>query len=168
MRKAYNSINMANTVSISDPRVQEATKGLTPRQAAFAIQRAAEPTISGTEAVRRAGYKGSDDTLGKVAFVCTRLPKIQQAIAKLTEILGTAKAVTVDSVRAELERLQRLAEDKGDVSSAIRSQELIGKTIGAFVERQQTEDLTESARLEQAEEDQARRIARVVLRQKSA
>ncbi len=157
---------MSNVLTESDPRVQEAIKGLTTRQARYAIERAADPTISGTEAVKRAGYSGGDGALGRQAFDNQRNHKIHAAIEALRSVAGTAILVTVDSVRGNLARLRDKAETKGDLPSAIRAEELLGKTIAAFAERSMTEDVNESKRLEErteTEQAEIRRLAQVRL-----
>ena len=85
-----------------------------------------------TQAAIRAGYsaagaqqQGSRLLLDVV--VKARVAELQEEAAKRNE-------VTVDSVIANLAELRDEARAKGQLSAAVRAQELIGKTCAAFVD----------------------------------
>jgi len=63
-----------------------------------------------------------------------KLRRRGRIIAKLQEYHG-AVFVAVGRVLADLENERRLAVEKGDLASAIRASELMGKHLGMFLER---------------------------------
>ena len=90
-----------------------------------------------------------------------RRPRI---IAKLQEY-HAAVTVAVGRVLADLENERRLAVEKGDLATAVRASELMGKHLGMFLERNiLTEfDLTTTREFTDAERIQGGEIARYML-----
>lgn len=83
---------------------------------------------------------------------------VERAIVEVAEELRLAD-ITPDLVAADLQDLRQKAIEKGDISSAVRTAELKGKMIGAFIERQEVSQvenpenqflLSRLARLKQA------------------
>ncbi len=59
------------------------------------------------------------------------MAEIDRRRAELSQIT----TVTVEGQQKEHARLARLAEEKGDLTTATRNQELIGKTIAAYADK---------------------------------
>ena len=81
-------------------------------------------------AYAEAGYKpnrGNAIRLKTNENVCERVNELQKRAGRRHE-------VTVDSVIAGLVELRDQAQAKGQLSAAVRAQELIGKTCAAFVD----------------------------------
>lgn len=89
---------------------------------------------NGTEAAAKAGYRGDRNTLGVVAHQNLRKHKIAAALsAKLAEITAT---VTPDRVQNRLNALSFAAQDAGQFGPAVRAEELLGKSIGMWIDQQ--------------------------------
>lgn len=88
---------------------------------------------NGTEAARLAGYKGSDDVLGKTAFDLLRNPKIKAAIEART----TAESAPLIASREKRQQFwTKVMEDIGsEMRDRLRASELLGKSQADFVER---------------------------------
>jgi len=111
--------------------------------------------MNGTEAARRAGYKGSDGTLRTTAAENLTKPNIRCEIdRRLSEALSGAD-ITVESVLRNLEitRIKALADSH--YSAAVRCLELQGKYLKMFtdkiehvqtIEETSTEDLIQLLR----------------------
>lgn len=90
-------------------------------------------TGNGTQAVRLAGYTGSENTLNQTAFELLRNPKISAAIkakddAELGKLLADSneiKAMWSDTMR----------NDRVPIESRLRAGELLVKSRGGFIER---------------------------------
>jgi len=87
--------------------------------------------------------------------------RVKAEIDKIIAETQRETGITVAYIQSEHQRLAALAEAKGDVGVATRNKELLGKTIGAYMEKQvildDVEDLTEK------EAAEARRIAGLML-----
>lgn len=89
--------------------------------------------------------------------------KIKAEIDKIIAQSQRDTGVTIALQQVEHQRLAKLAEDKGDLPTATRNIELLGKTIGAYTENIHT--TTERQKeLTEAEEEEARRLANIRLR----
>lgn len=101
---------------------------LTPKQARFVEEYLVD--LNATAAAKRAGYSArtaewqGPQLLGKTHVAAA----VEQAKAKLSEKTG----ITVARVLADLERLQRKAEETDELSTALKATELLGKHVGAF------------------------------------
>lgn len=110
--------------------------------------------------VNQAKYRGHENTTK--SYLMVKINARRAEIAKQTQI-------TVGYIQAEHQRLAVKAEEKGDLPTATRNKELAGKTIGAYIDRTQTEplapvELTDEERVkleEQAAELTKPRIKRI-------
>jgi hypothetical protein len=88
---------------------------------------------NGTEAARRAGYKGSGNVLGVQAHHNLRHPKIASAIKQ--ELAKIDIDVTPLRVKNRLHEISHAAQDAGQFGPAVRAEELLGKSIGMWIDR---------------------------------
>ena len=88
---------------------------------------------NGTEAARRAGYKGSDNVLGVQAHHNLRHPKIASAIKQ--ELAKVAVEVTPVRVQRRLHDISLAAQDAGQFGPAVRAEELLGRSVGMWIDR---------------------------------
>lgn len=104
-------------------------KPLTSKQAKFAEVYDG----NGTESVRRAGYKGSENTLAQVARQNLRNPQIQKAIAERQQ----AELAGAIATRKERQMFWTLLmrDDLADLSARLKASELLGKSEADFVDR---------------------------------
>jgi len=65
--------------------------------------------------------------------------RVKQAMKAYKADLYSIQAITNEYIQQEHERLALLAELKGDLATATRNKELLGKTIAAYVEKHQIE-----------------------------
>src|SRR5262249_26212379 len=124
------SVPMAKPVSL-ETRQRQSRAHLTRRQLKFVVEYA--HLENGTEAARRAGYKGSDNVLGVQAHHNLRHPKIAAAINQ--ELAKTDTNVTPQRVKNRLHEISHAAQAAGQFGPAVRSEELLGKSIGMFIDR---------------------------------
>lgn len=119
---------------------------LTGKQEAFA-QLVAKGSML-VEAYREAGYmpNGSDKTQWEAA---SRLMANSKVLARVKQLQADMEEDrrTIERRREEyvLKRLQEEAEQAETDGSRVRALELIGKTIGMFTDRVETDDKTERA-----------------------
>ena len=107
--------------------------GLTPKQQRFVEEYMIDWNASAE--ARRAGY--SARTANRTASENLSKPDISAAIAAGCKAMSEATGTTVVQVIEDLKRLQRKAEEQGDFAPAIKATELLGKHVGAFVDRVQ-------------------------------
>src|SRR5262249_40083481 len=88
---------------------------------------------NGTEAARRAGYKGSDNVLGVQAHHNLRHPKIAAAIKQ--ELAKVAVEGTPERVQRRLDTISHNAAACGQFGAAVRAEELLGKSIGMWIDQ---------------------------------
>ena len=88
---------------------------------------------NGTEAARRAGYSGSDNVLGVQAHHNLRHPKIASAIKQ--ELQRVDADVTPQRVQHRLHEISHAAQEAGQFGPAVRAEELLGKSIGMWIDR---------------------------------
>lgn len=102
--------------------------------------------MNGTEAARRAGYKGNDRTLSTVAQENLGKPMIRQEIDNRLRAAAAGAEVTVEWVLKELQATYERATDDRKYSAAVRCLELQGKYLKMFSDRiehvQSIEDVT--------------------------
>ena len=108
--------------------------GLTPRQERFCQEYAID--LNATGAARRAGY--SEKTAEQQGSRLFRNVQVKTRIAELQDEVAERNKLSVDGVVAKLAELRDKAVAARQMGPAIRAQELIGRTIGAFVDRQLT------------------------------
>ncbi len=108
----------------------------TPKQAAFVEWYcSAAVNMNGTEAARRAGYKGNDNTLASVAVENLRKPAIRQEIDRRMALLMSNAKITVEKVLRDLEVTRVKALLDCNYSAAVRCLELQGKYLKMFSDR---------------------------------
>jgi len=105
-----------------------------------------------TLAARLAGYNGSDNYLAVVGGQNLRKYHIKAAIDEKKAELSKKSELTILSQQQAHARLARLAEEKGDLATATRNIELIGKTIGAYADVHEVRQVKPVERAEPAEE----------------
>jgi phage terminase small subunit len=109
---------------------------LTRKQEAFVSwYTSAEVNMAGTEAARRAGYKGSVNTLASVATENLRKPAIRKEIDRRLNVATAGAAVTVERVLIQLQATYAMAFEAGKYSAAVRCLELQGKYLKMFSDR---------------------------------
>ncbi len=94
-----------------------------------------EVNLNGTEAARRAGYKGSDNTLASVSTENLRKPAIRKEIDRRLNVATAGAAVTVERVLIQLQATYAMAFEAGKYSAAVRCLELEGKYLKMFSDR---------------------------------
>lgn len=95
----------------------------------------AEVNMNGTEAARRAGYKGCDNQLAVAAYQNLRKPHIKREIDARIGKAAEGADVTVEKVLNDLESERTYAMRNGNVAAAIRASELQGKYLKMFTDR---------------------------------
>ena len=103
--------------------------------------------LNATQAATRAGY--SARTANEQGSRLLAHASVQERINELSEAAAKRNDVTVDGVLENLARLRDKAEENGQLSAAVRAEELIGKYLAMFVDRQKFED----ARLNQMSDE---------------
>ena len=91
--------------------------------------------MNGTEAARRAGYKGNDQTLAAIAAENLRKPKIREEIDRRIAKATAAANVTIEKILWELQVTYERASEAGKFSAAVRCLELQGKYLKMFSDR---------------------------------
>ncbi len=108
--------------------------GLTPKQQRFCQEYGID--LNATAAARRAGY--SEKTAEQQGSRLFRNVQVKARIAELQDEVAERNKLSVDGVVSKLADLRDAAIAAGQMGPAVRAQELIGRTIGAFVDRQLT------------------------------
>jgi hypothetical protein len=149
------SVSMAKPVSL-ETRKRQSRAQLSRKQLKFIVEYA--HLENGTEAARRAGYKGSANVLGVQAHHNIRHPKIASAIKQ--EMAKIDVDVTPVRVQRRLHDISHAAQEAGQFGPAVRAEELLGKSIGMFIDRSiqlsgQMNDAHIAALLEMAKRRQA-------------
>ena len=104
-------------------------RGLTPRQAKFALIYDG----NGTDAARKAGYRGSEDVLGKTAHDLLRNPKVKKAI----ESRQTKETAPLIASREERQKFwtTTMNSKKTSMKDRLKASELLGRSEADFVEK---------------------------------
>lgn len=123
---------------------------LTDKQAAFIKWYcSAAVNMNGTEAARRAGYKGNDRTLAAVAIENLGKPMIRQEIDRQVAEATAAAGVTIEKILWELQVTYARASEAGKYSAAVRCLELQGKYLKMFSDRIEHVQSIDSASIEE-------------------
>jgi hypothetical protein len=89
---------------------------------------------NGTEAARRAGYsQSSDNVLSQMATENLRKPAIAHAVEG--ELARIALDVTPTRVKRRLDEISHAAQAEGQFGPAVRAEELLGKSIGMWIDQ---------------------------------
>src|SRR5262249_19342962 len=121
---------MAKPVSLLT-RQRQSRAQLSRKQLAFVEQYVA--LGNGTEAARRAGYSGSANALGVQAHHNIRHPKIAPLIEQ--KLAKVDVEVTPVRVQRRLHDISLAAQDAGQFGPAVRAEELLGKSIGMWIDQ---------------------------------
>jgi hypothetical protein len=103
-------------------------KGLTHKQAAFAAEYV-HTNGNGTKAAKRAGY--ADSSAHVRASELVRKSKVTQRISYLSR----RHEISAERVLTRLDNLSLGAEEAGNHSAAIKAEELLGKSLGMWIDR---------------------------------
>jgi hypothetical protein len=90
---------------------------------------------NGTEAARQAGYKAGN-AVGQQAYENLKKPEIIAAVQQ--EVERIALEITPDRVQRRLDEIGREAQAEGQFGPAVRAEELLGKSIGMWIDRSLT------------------------------
>ena len=88
---------------------------------------------NGTQAARKAGYQGNANVLGVQANRLLRDSRIKSQIAQLDAEI--AAHMTPNRVKRRLDEISHHAQDSGQFGPAVRAEELIGKSLGMWVDQ---------------------------------
>ena len=91
--------------------------------------------MNGTEAARRAGYKGKNGTLRAVASENLTKPNIRKEITKQVDAALAGADVTVKQVLQDLQLIMAKAMADGRYAAAVRCVELQGKYLNMFTDK---------------------------------
>jgi len=91
--------------------------------------------MNGTEAARRAGYKGNDNQLGTIAAENMQKPAIRELIDKRLEKALSGADVTVEAVLRRVQVIGDKALEDGQYASAAKCAEIHGKYLKMWTER---------------------------------
>lgn len=103
---------------------------LTHKQRVFADQYV-KLNGNGTKAALIAGYSGGEGAAAARASENVRKRKVRQRIEYLTR----KHEISADRVLTRLDNLSIKAEQEGQLGAAIKAEELLGKSLGMWVER---------------------------------
>lgn len=108
----------------------------TAKQAAFIKWYcSAAVNMNGTEAARRAGYRGNDRTLAAMAIDNLGKPMIRAEIDRRISEATAAAGVTIEKILWELQVTYENASEAKNFSAAVRCLELLGKYLKMFSDR---------------------------------
>ena len=96
---------------------------------------AADVNGNGTEAARRAMYKGSDNVLASIAKENLRKPHIAKEIEKLQNEALKDAGITIEKVLRDVEEERTQALAAGQFAPAVRCSELQGKYLKMWVDK---------------------------------
>lgn len=116
--------------------VDPVDRPLTPKMMQFVYwYTSAEVNCNGTEAARRAGYKGTDATLGAVAYENLRKPHIKKLVdQRLAEAIKGAQ-LSVEKILFDLQQVFVLGVMNKQLGAAVRAKELQGKHLKMFTDK---------------------------------
>ena len=91
-------------------------------------------TGNGTQSARLAGYSDSSDgVLKQQAVENLRKPAVKQALKQ--ELAKIELNITPERVQRRLDEISHTAQEAGQFGPAVRAEELLGKSIGLFIDR---------------------------------
>jgi hypothetical protein len=140
------------------------TETLTLKQDSFCVHYTTigtETYSNGTKSAIAAGY--SEKGAYARASELLRNRKVWERISALHKENMSRNNVTPDSVLANIEHDRMLAREKGDISSAIRADELQGKTLAMFKESHLIGQDEQQRKLNELEQRTARELAVILM-----
>jgi hypothetical protein len=120
---------MAKPVSL-ETRKRQSRAQLSLKQMRFVKEYACLGNAS--EAARRAGYKPGN-SIAQQAHENLRKPEIASAIS--AELQRIDFEVTPQRVQRRLDEIGRAAQDAGQFGPAVRAEELLGKSVGMWIDK---------------------------------
>lgn len=106
-------------------------QGLTPMQVRFCEHYLA--CGNGTEAMRRAGSKATDEALAVAASRTLKLAKVQALIQKHAKPASDKRIADADEIKAFWNAM--MTDGKADPKDRLKASELLGKVAGMFIEK---------------------------------
>jgi hypothetical protein len=89
---------------------------------------------NGTEAARQAGYSASsDNVLYQQAHQNLRKPRVQAALKR--ELARIELQISPMRVQRRLDEISHASQEAGQFGPAVRAEELLGKSIGMWIDR---------------------------------
>lgn len=117
-------------------KIKPEDKPLTGKQEAFCVWLVSGAVnFNAVEAVRRAGYRGSDATLRSIASQNLTKPNIKARIEKLKAKALSGADVTIEKTLRNLVVIGEKALEAGKYSAAAKCEELKGKYLKMWTER---------------------------------
>jgi hypothetical protein len=117
---------------ITVPQAPKPKHRLSQKQLRFAREYAVHG--NGTEAARQAGYsKSSNNNLGVQAHENLRKPNVVAQVN--AEIAKIELKITPDRVQRRLDEISHEAQGAGQYGPAVRAEELLGKSIGMWIDQ---------------------------------
>jgi len=102
-------------------------------------------------AYRAAGYKGTNPS--KVYG----LPNVQRRLIELIQSQSATTVLTKSQIREALTRIANDAEENGQYGNAIRALEILGKSMGMFIET-----IDHNVNMQRSREDVEAEITRII------
>jgi phage terminase small subunit len=118
---------------MTDRRPAPKHRELAPKMRAFATEYLVD--LHQLNAMKRAGYAGTDRALAVTASRLMKDPRIRALVDAGMAERAARVNITADQVLGDLQRVARKAEEEGEYSSAVRALELLGKHLALFVDR---------------------------------
>jgi hypothetical protein len=116
------------------------------------------------EALLTCGYKRSyAESIGLKIYDNIRFNEIFSKMQAKQELKGD---ITIAYIQQEHERLAKIAEEKGDFSTATRNKELLGKTIAAYKD-QSINTQPEQSPMSEDERLRLKRLSEIYLSEKA-
>jgi hypothetical protein len=119
--------------------------------------------LNKVDALKSLGYKPLYAERGGLRLfdnVC-----VKAEIARMQALTAIKSGITAEKIQLGLEALRLKAEAKGDLSTAARCYELLGKSIAMFTDNINQTDVVRQAELNAEQEAEVQRIATIRLAQ---
>lgn len=114
-----------------------------------------------TQALRSVGYK--QNYISSHGTDLWTKDSVQKVIQEAQKRRRAKVEVTLDSIRAKCQELQKLAKEKGDLASYAAGIKLEGQTIAAFSEKLLTGDIEKGKEVEESLRGEAKKIASILI-----
>jgi phage terminase small subunit len=144
---------------------EKTASGLTAMQEAFCIAYGlpgSEQYSNATAAAKEAGY--SEASASNSGWKNLQSPEIRARISEIQREAMHGAYVNANKVLSDLENLRKRAENKGDLSTAVRCIELIGKSMALFSDGINIQDRGEQTKLDESQQREAIRLANLLLK----
>ena len=113
---------------------------MTPKQIKFCLEYVKD--LNASQAAIRAGY--SKNRNGEIGYQLLQKTAVKEEIQKQKEKIAKKTEITIERIVGDLEKVQKSCFDENDnikdKTNFIKSTELLGKIIGAFVDKQILKD----------------------------